>query len=315
MNKVVADTSRPIVGLGDLAADIVVQIPAFPFEASEVHVSSSLRLEPGGTGNFLIATARLGAPACAVGSVGVDMWGTEVRRLLDAEGVDLAGVVDVTESTTVLSVVDDHGDHGFIGRFGTSARIDSSATHGPSPSDAAVLFVSGYALQEPEMASAVLDAFAVASPDTWRVLDPGPTFDRVDPDLARRCLAHTDIVMLTNDELAAAFSGSISAALGRGPRYVVLKRGAAGCVVHDANGVVADVGGHPVIARDTAAAGDSFAAGFAVGLRRGWSLPDCAALANAVGVAKVQKVGTGRSVPTLAEVQHVLDQFSVAIDL
>ena len=47
----------------------------------------------------------------------------------------------------------------------------------------------------------------------------------------------------------------------------------------------------------------------------GYSLRDCAILANAAGAAKVQKLGTGRAMPTRAEVQAVLDQFSVKIAL
>jgi sugar/nucleoside kinase (ribokinase family) len=243
------------------------------------------------------------------------MWGEEVRRLLDLENVDLAGVFEATESTAVLSVVDSHGDHGFIGRLGKGSLDGTADIDEATVRDAAVLFTSGYALQELEMAAVVLDAFAIGPPGRWTVLDPGPAFDQVDPEIATRCLAETDVMVLTEDELDVAFDGSAAAILQAGPRHVVVERGSAGCVVHDVDGVVSDVAGHAVVARDTAAAGDSFAAGFTVGLRRGWPLPDCAALANAVGAAKVQKVGTGRSVPTMAEVCSVIAEFGVAAEL
>ncbi len=40
-------------------------------------------------------------------------------------------------------------------------------------------------------------------------------------------------------------------------------------------------------------------------------MAECAKLANAMGAAKVQKLGSGRSVPTLAEVRTVIGRFSI----
>jgi sugar/nucleoside kinase (ribokinase family) len=54
------------------------------------------------------------------------------------------------------------------------------------------------------------------------------------------------------------------------------------------------------VVRDTAAAGDSFDAAFIYAYLRGWPLSDIAAFANAMGAAKVQKLGSGSSVPTAA---------------
>jgi sugar/nucleoside kinase (ribokinase family) len=47
----------------------------------------------------------------------------------------------------------------------------------------------------------------------------------------------------------------------------------------------------------------------------GWPLVACAKLANAMGAAKVKKLGGGRNVPTLAEIQQVLAQFEPEFNL
>jgi len=66
--------------------------------------------------------------------------------------------------------------------------------------------------------------------------------------------------------------------------------------------------------RDTSAAGDSFDAAFIYAYLRGWSLADVAAFANAVGAAKVQKIGSGTQVPTADEVRAVLKKYGVPLD-
>jgi sugar/nucleoside kinase (ribokinase family) len=63
----------------------------------------------------------------------------------------------------------------------------------------------------------------------------------------------------------------------------------------------------------TTAAGDSFAAAFIYGYLNGWSMGDLAAFANAMGAAKVRKVGSGTQVPTAADVREVLKTYQAGI--
>jgi ribokinase len=116
---------------------------------------------------------------------------------------------------------------------------------------------------------------------------------------------------LTEEELPILAGGSdgLEAArslLNAGPELVCVKRGRHGCMIISRDQVV-EHEGYPVTVRDTAAAGDAFAAAFIYAYLKQWPLKDVAAFANAMGAAKVQKVGSGSSVPTAAEVQQVLD--------
>ena len=89
-------------------------------------------------------------------------------------------------------------------------------------------------------------------------------------------------------------------------KLVVVKRGSAGSIVWTAGGQRAEHPGFKVPLVDSTAAGDSFAAAFIAAWLQGRPLADVLAIANAMGAAKVQKPGSGRQVPTLAEVRAVL---------
>ena len=66
---------------------------------------------------------------------------------------------------------------------------------------------------------------------------------------------------------------------------------------------------------DTTAAGDSFLGAFMFAYLHGWSLKDCATLANATGAAAVAKMGSGTAVPTKDEVKAVLASRNIVYDL
>ena len=132
------------------------------------------------------------------------------------------------------------------------------------------------------------------------------------PESVRRELwPLVNTLLLTTEEIPLLTSGSAVDLLDLGPDMVVVKQGAAGCTIYERGQEPVVVPGYPVPVRDTSAAGDSFDAGFIVGAGWGWSSVECAKLANAVGAAKVQKLGGGRNVPTRADVQAVIEQFQV----
>ncbi|MGH2619258.1 MAG: carbohydrate kinase family protein, partial [Anaerolineales bacterium] len=92
---------------------------------------------------------------------------------------------------------------------------------------------------------------------------------------------------------------------GLGPAMVVVKRGSRGCLVCTMDGVL-DQPAIAVPVVDTTGAGDSLDAAVVYGYLAGLEVRSLAVLANAAGAAKVQKRGTGRSVPTLSEIRAEL---------
>jgi sugar/nucleoside kinase (ribokinase family) len=122
--------------------------------------------------------------------------------------------------------------------------------------------------------------------------------------------------LLTEEELSLFAAGSIPDLIDLGPSTVVVKRGPNGCAIYT-RGIDSplEAPGYPVSVVDSSAAGDSFNAAFMVATLWGWPLVDCASLANAAGAAKVKKLGGGRNVPTLAEVQAIITKFDVDLNL
>jgi sugar/nucleoside kinase (ribokinase family) len=122
---------------------------------------------------------------------------------------------------------------------------------------------------------------------------------------------HAYALTTTEDELPLIAGGRTEQAaydflLGEGIQLIVIKRGAQGCRIITVDSRV-DIPAFPVTVRDLVGAGDCFNAAFIYGMLHGLSLVEAATLANAAGGAKVQKLGSGRAMPTRSEVAAVLE--------
>ena len=302
-----------VVSVGDLVADIVAPATRFPVEPYAHQTVSTITLEPGGAGNFLIAGARLGMHMVALGLLGDDIFGRGVLDILQQEGVDVAAVVrpPAASTSTVLVLADGEGRHVFLGRYGEAEQVRFTETWRARIRAADAVQTWGYALREDALARAVLESMAYARRHGRPVFfDPGPQVAEAHPDQRRAALAHSDVLLLTEEEVPLVLPGArrwedARRLLTQGPRLVCVKRGPQGCVLLTAHETVAHPG-FRVPVRDTSAAGDSFDAAFVYAYLRGWPLAHMALFANAMGAAKVQKLGTGRQVPTLEEVRRVL---------
>ncbi len=323
MSELLRPNSPLVVCYGDLVTDLVVAVERLPIEPERVQSVRAISAEPGGAGNFLITAARLGARAVALGAVGEDAYGQAVYDMLLAEGVDVsytqrgAGSVNVL----VLVIVDDAGRHVFLVRDGAGDPFVLDARSVGLIQSADLFFMPGYALHERRVAGSAVEATRLAAEAGVPVMnDLGPIASEASAREAALEIVRLSEVSLLTAEEAMRFTGERAEAdaarwmLGRGTRHVVIKRGGAGCVVFSADGEHV-VPGIPVTARDTTAAGDAFAAGFAVAWLKHRDARRAAEFANCVGAAKVQKLGSGRQCPTAAEVAAVCDGMGLYFSL
>ncbi len=309
-----------VLTLGDFVADLVVSIPALPAEAGRHQLASDIQVEPGGAGNFAIAGARLGLRMSLLGVRGADGFGDTAAALLAGAGVDVSGLVAQPDgtTTTVVVLVDQAGEHVFLGKYGTGPEVVFLPAWREQVQTADALFLSGYSLHEERLSRAALQALETARAAGVRVyFDPGPHIAGMDDLRIANLLSLADVVLLTEEEipLVASGTGGMDAARGLlqgGPSVVCVKRGARGCRIFTLAGEW-EHPGFPVPVRDTNAAGDSFAAAFIYAHLRGWPLDQVAAFANAMGAAKVQKLGSGTRVPTRDEVAAVLRSHNLPI--
>lgn len=316
----VMNPRKNIVAIGDLVADLIVSIPTLPAVAGQHQVAQDIWLEPGGGANFLIAGARLGQPMAALGALGKDVWGQQVAAMIQAEGVDLARVRHTGTTTQVIVLVSQRGEHVFLGKYGHGPKMDLTQADVTLLKNSGAVFFAGYTLCEARLIDLTLTALQVAKQyDIPIFFDPGPQIAMVPSALRHQALALTDTVLLTEEEVSLLTDEGLLGLVQAGASRVILKRGAAGCAIwapgQAAGEFLVEAPGYPVKVVDTAAAGDSFAAGFIAASLWGWSLADCAKFANAVGAAKVKKLGGGRNVPTLDEVRAVINAFDLDLEL
>jgi ribokinase len=298
-----------IVTIGDLTADFVMPV-RFPIEAGQSQAVAWYAVEPGAAGNFLIAGQRLGAQMAAVGVVGGDLYGRYVLDVLRGEGINVEGVTSTPGlATTVVTVLfePDTDRFSYVWHGGQGEPIPVSETAAQRIEQADALFMQGFTLCESSLRPLVEFAFGSGKP-LW--FDVGPATKDVPEADRARIRQHARALMTTESELPLIAGGRTGEAaydflMDAEPQLLVIKRGADGCRVVTGDGRI-DVPALPVVARDLIGAGDCFNEAFIYGTLRGLPTSDAALLANAAGGAKIQKLGTGRSMPNRAEVDAVL---------
>ena len=116
--------------------------------------------------------------------------------------------------------------------------------------------------------------------------------------------------LMTNEEEAASLTGKESPAaaaralLAHGPRAVVIKRGEPGAMLATRDGMT-EFPAYRVEVLDTTCAGDSFAAGFLLGISRGWPLDESMRLANAAGALCTTQI-SHRAITSLEDVLQLM---------
>lgn len=303
-----------IISIGDLALDVL--LPArLPVTAGVHQAVNGRGVEPGGACNFMICARRLGAEVMAVGTVGGDLFGAEVVRVLQAEGVDTTFVAMQADATTTL-VVALHdavtGAHTFVGEYGKGAAMAYPAALDDVIAFADAVFAQGHSLLENCTGDLTRRAVRTANQlGTTVCFDAGPFVGQFTPEQVQWMIDSVDVLLLTDDELdslLALTGGDVYELLVGRPQFVVAKAGQHGCRVFH-GGKAHQFHGFGVDVVDTIGAGDCFDVGYVLGYMRGWQLAECATLANACGAAAVQNRGGGRQVPTCEQVNQVLEVY------
>ncbi len=303
-----------IVVLGDLIADLLLQIERFPVNAEDLKRVEHIDLGPGGATNVAIAAARLGLGVGCLGEVGDDRYGEIVVDGLVQAGIDVTGVVKTAEASTPLAavIIDASGEPAYLGYRGTLDISSLQPEWSSRIRHAEALFVDGW-VDHAGVESIALDGLREAQQRGIPCFfDPGPGNDEFDLTWHTEA-ASLATVLLLNEAEAARLSGdpdprkAATDLLAMGPEMVMVKRGGAGSLVWNEKEQL-ELPGFSVQVVDTTGAGDSFDAAVIYGNLGGLGPEKSGVLANAAGAAKVQKRGTGLNVPTQDEVRRVLEQ-------
>ncbi|HSD70073.1 MAG TPA: 5-dehydro-2-deoxygluconokinase, partial [Woeseiaceae bacterium] len=292
----------------------------------------------GSSGNLAAGLARLGVRSAMLTRVGDEAMGRFVREELSRQGVDVSHVrTDPTRLTglVVLGI----GSSGSVPHIFFRERCADMAVAEDDIDEAfiasaKVLAITGTHLSTATTRQAVDKALRLARKSGTRVvldIDYRPVlwgFGRAGEGASRyvesaetsavlqQYLAPCHLIVGTEEEIAiAGGSGDLLEALQsirkQSNAAIVLKRGAAGCVVYDSERIGSlDDGvrcaGLEVEVFNSVGAGDAFLSGFLSAWIDSRPWKDCGHIGNACGALVVARHGCTPAMPSRMELEHFL---------
>jgi len=270
----------------------------------------------GFAGNVSTGLARLGVRTGIVSAVGDDGHGRFIRRFLEAEGIDCGALHVHPTLRTALAFCEAWPPDDFpITFYRTPTCPDWEIRSAQLPGDLAqarLLYASGTGLaREPSRAT----TFAALERSRQRVI-----FDldwreilwedlREYPELVWRAASFATVVVGGASEFVAAALDPRDL-LKRGPKVVVVKRGAQGATIIDARGA-RDMGGLAVPVVNGLGAGDAFGAALGAALLAGLGADDAVRRANAAGAIVASRLSCSTAMPRTSEIDALLGGGSV----
>jgi ribokinase len=287
-DKLSAMAAGGICLIGNFCVDLILRgVPRLPEWGQEVAGDEHLLVSSGQTTYTAFALAALGEPVAVIGCVGEDPWGEQIRRDLEARGVETSGLETVAGGKTALTVaaVRPDGERAFLSDFACLAHSDESviARHWDLVEASALTALLGVFSWPGLSLARAAPLFARARRDgKLTVLDTG-----WDPEgwsaptkaALQGLLAQTSIFLPNLDEAraitgAAGASEAARALSALGPETVVVKLGREGSLAR-AGGRELRQAALPAEVVDTVGAGDVFNAGFLRARRLGRPLEAC----------------------------------------
>jgi ribokinase len=310
----VAVSKKTVVVVGSINIDLVSTTSRIP-AIGETISGKDFRVHPGGKGaNQAVAVGRLGYPVRMIGRIGNDTFGQQLRSNLEGAGVDASGVA-TSEGTSGVAVilVDDKGDNSIVITAGANALLS------PRDLDDNINAIrsAGLVLTQLETPLETIEYLAqlCQREGVPLILDPAPARELPAEFLKK-------IAWFTPNETEAGFfadtrysneqaldPAAIASKLKqRGLQGVILKLGSRGAYIACASGEAHSVPSFPVHAVDSTAAGDAFNGAFATGLMLGKSPLESARFASAAAAISVTRAGAQPSMPSMDEVEQLLNQ-------
>ncbi len=282
-------TPRPqVVVVGDTLIDILLYVPVYPKEGSEVKAASFFRV---GGSSFTTALwcHRLGCSTALLSQIGEDLYGRWIREELERMGCNLPGLEISPGSKTgsMTIVVSEQGQRTMYSCRGTGTLPELDASFNRWNGPGGLLHLSGYSLLESDQFRMIQSIVQQAQTGGMRIsLDPGPLPVIQVPERLWEILPSVEIFMPNEMELEMVTGTSdeeqaAQKVLKVGCEVVVLKKGSKGAAVftRDQKWYTPTEPIDPT-PHDTTGAGDSFNGGFLAEAAQGSSWGGCMAMGN-----------------------------------
>jgi ribokinase len=299
-----------LVAIGDVNADLLLQVQRFPQIDDEVQVDQYIRTPGGDAANIAVAAAKLGLNSAILGCVGMDEEGRFLSEALQKAGVEAKWLQRTVENKTglVIGTVREDGQRNLLTYRGANNQRHISPELHYRINHAEFVHISDPLTREVEELATILCQKIKGS----ITLDPGSITAERGVESLIPLLSLCNICFLNEYELTFLTGESVPGkAIEIISRYssgiIVVKRGEKGCLIvdHDQR---TEVSGFSVDVVDTTGAGDAFDAGFLYALHNHYPLYEAARFANAVGALTTRALGAQTSQPTLQEVEKLLGE-------
>jgi sulfofructose kinase len=293
-----------VVGVGTNSVDEVLQLPGETravLASGKVRVSDRRFLCGGQTATVMAACAALGLRSGYLGAFGSDEHGRLIRNALKSCGVDVRASIECdAPNRGAVILVDPHGNRTVLWHRSDRLKVPFQELR-VSALQGRVVHIDD---DDPELA---LHAATIArSTGTPVTSDLEHVSNRVEQLIA------TVTFPIFEQNLPARITGehdperALRKLRPLNEGLLVMTRGDQGAVALGGDAFHVSPA-FDVEAVDVTGAGDVFRGGLIYGLLQKWPVPDMLRFANAAAAICCTRLGAIPSVPTLAEVQQLLD--------
>jgi len=312
-----------IAVLGSLITDLVTRAPRLP-QPGETLLGDDFSTFLGGKGiNQAITAARQGAKVTMIGRVGTDTFGDNFFPVLAHEGIDSTHITrDTTIGTGVslLIVSSESGQNMIVANPRANLSVSAEAVetalyavHKQRQAGEIIVFLTQCETSAISYQTGIRVAHELGMTTIWNVAPipreplPDDIFKLVDilvvNETEAAALAQCPVTSVETAQIAA------ERLIIRGSKHIIITLGAQGCLWSTGSDNKPDhhiVSAFTVKAIDATAAGDAFCGALAGSLATDKPMATALRRANAAGAVAVTRMGAIASLPTLAEIDALL---------
>ncbi len=293
-----------VVGMGLNSVDFLAVVPQFPAPDSKTKILRYAKEGGGQIATAMVALRRWGLCTKYIGKIGSDELGGFSQESIRRESVDVSSITTEPDALNQFAMI-------LVDRLSGERTILWDR-------DERLMYRQGELRKEVVCSGRFLhldghDLPAALQCVRWAKEEGIPVMidlDKVEPRTPE--LIHDINFVITSARFPTLFTGISD----RERALVELQKHTAGfvCATLGREGAMALVegniiyaGGFNVTAIDTTGAGDVFHAGFIYGLLRNWDAREILRFANAAAALKCRELGGRKGIPSLQEIQRLLD--------
>lgn len=263
---------------GALHLDVIVQAPHLP-RPDETVTGHTVRYDFGGKGgNQAVAAARMGAQVAMAGSIGTDVFGSQLFDTLTDAGIDTSRIAKHDQRSGMsVAILDAKGNYGAVIVSGTNLLTNGTA---PVPHGTTITLLQN---EIPEPAN-IACATAARAAGARVILNAAPA-----RTMSVNLLSLVDILVVNRVEatdLSGLSDPKPEALTALGPKTIILTLGEEGLVLHH-QGRSRHMPAHTVDVVSTHGAGDTFLGALAAALDAGQPLESACLFAQAAAALHV----------------------------